>query len=129
MYTDIRGIDMYVHYNNNPCGINNGDCVIRAISIVTGYSWKKVYAGLCIQGYKDCGFGNFNSVWADYLAYIGYKRYSIIGDITVAEFAELHPNGSYILGTGTHAVAVVNGDWVDSWDSGGEKPIYYFVKE
>lgn len=119
---------MYVHYNANPCGINTGDCVIRAISVATGQTWQRVYAGLCVQGFKDCGFGNFNSVWAEYLIDHGYSMHQISGK-TVAEFASDNPNGTYILGTGTHAVAVVNGDWVDSWDSGGEKPIYYFVKE
>lgn len=26
-------------------------------------------------------------------------------------------------------LAVVNGDWLDSWDSGAECPIYYWYKE
>ena len=120
---------MWIYYNNNPCSINTGDCVIRAISIVTGYTWQKVYAGLCIQGYTDCGFGNFNSVWAEYLKEHGFNRYTITGQQTVSEFAERHPHGSYILGTGSHAVAVVDGNYIDSWDSGNETPIYYFTKE
>lgn len=119
---------MYIHYRNNPCGIYTGDCVIRAISIVTGQTWQRVYAGLCLQGYQDCGWGNFNSVWADYLKSKGFSRY-MTDQQTVSEFAARHPHGRYVLGTGSHAVAVIDGDYIDSWDSGGEIVKYYFTKE
>lgn len=120
---------MYIHFNGNPCGLNIGDCVIRAISIVTGFSRHKVYAGLCLAGYDCTIWGNSNSVWADYLKGLGFKRYMVTGRMTVAEFADRHPHGRYIIGTGSHAVAVVDGDIIDSWDSSQEIPLYYFVKE
>lgn len=47
---------------------------------------------------------------------------------TVGDFASDHPRGRYVLGTGKHAVAIVDGDVIDSWDSRGEIPKYYFVK-
>lgn len=120
---------MYIHFNGNPCGLSIGDCVIRAISIVTGFSRHKVYAGLCLQGYPCTIWGNSNAVWADYLKYLGFKRYSVIGRIAVGEFAEQHKSGRYVLGTGSHAVAVVDGDIIDSWDSSQEIVQYYFAKE
>lgn len=122
---------MYIHFNGNPCGINIGDCVIRAISIVTGMSRHRVYAGLCLQGFPCTEWGNINSVWADYLKQIGYRQYTITANTpyTVADFATDHPSGAYILGTGEHAVAVVDGNIIDSWDSSQEKPLYYFTKE
>ena len=129
LYHNIRGIYMYIHFNGNPCGLSIGDCVIRAISIVTGYSRHKVYAGLCLQGFPCTIWGNSNAVWADYLLYLGFKRYTVTGRVTVAEFADIHPHGRYIIGTGNHAVAVVDGDIIDSWDSGKETVQYYFVKE
>jgi hypothetical protein len=39
-----------------------------------------------------------------------------------------HSSGTYIAATGRHAVAVVDGNWYDSWDSAGEVPIYYYQK-
>ena len=122
---------MYVHYNENPCGKNNGDCVIRAISIATGKSWYQIYAGLCVQGRFSCGFGDFNEVWSDYLTYLGFSRHGLPydPDYTVKDFAIDHPHGNFVIGTGEHAVAVVNGDIIDSWDSTKEIPRYYFVKE
>jgi hypothetical protein len=120
---------MYIHFNGNPCSMNIGDCVIRAISIVTGYSRHKVYAGLCLQGFPCTIWGNNNAVWADYLRYLGFKWYTAYGEQTVSEFAANHPAGRFVIGTGTHAVAVVDGRYIDSWDSGQEIVQYYFKKE
>lgn len=120
---------MYIHFNGNPCGKNIEDCVIRAISIVTGFSRHKVYAGLCLQGFPCTIWGNSNAVWADYLRNLGFKRYTVYGRQTVGEFAERHKSGRYVLGTGTHAVACVDGDIIDSWYSLNETVSYYFVKE
>lgn len=122
---------MYIHYNQNPCGKSNGDCVIRAISIATGKTWYQVYAGLCVEGRYSCGWGNFNEVWSNYLQYLGFSRHGLPYNTrySVRDFAAEHPHGVYVLGTGEHAVAVVDGNIVDSWDSSNEIPRYYFVKE
>lgn len=125
---------MYVKYNNNPHrNLRAGDCVIRAISIVTGDSWNKVYAELCTEGFYIGDWGNNNGVWDGYLRKRGFKRHICPNDCpycySIADFADEHPRGSYIAATGTHAVAVVNGDYIDSWDSGSQIPIYYYSKE
>lgn len=120
---------MYIHFNGNPCGLSIGDCVIRAISIVTGMDRHKVYAGLCVFGYPCTIWGNSNRIWADFLQSLGYSYHRITIHQTVEEFAEDHPLGRYVLGTGSHAVAVVDGDVVDSWDSSQQIPIYYYTKE
>lgn len=125
---------MYVYYNENPR--NNmyaGDCVIRAISIVTGDSWEDIYDGLTEEGRYIGDWGNNNGVWDAYLRRRGFKRYICPNNCpycySVADFAKEHPYGSYIVATGTHAVAVVNGDYIDAWDSGRKIPIYYYTKE
>jgi hypothetical protein len=120
---------MYVQFNGNPCGMNIGDCVIRAISIVTGQNRHRVYAGLCVFGYPCTIWGNSNAVWADYLLYLGFNRYTVTERMTVAEFSDRHPHGRYIIGTGSHAVACVDGDIIDSWYSLDEIVKYYFAKE
>jgi hypothetical protein len=121
---------MYVHYNGNPCGKTTGDCVVRAIEIATGKTWYQVYAGLCVQGRFACDWGNVNDIWPDYLLYLGFERHGLPFDptYTAADFAADHPRGTYILGTGDHAVAVVDGCIVDSWDSSGVIPKYYFCR-
>lgn len=74
-----------------------------------------------------------NSVWSDYLRKNGFSRRAIPTNCpdcySVREFSLDHPHGIYILGTGTHAVAVENGNYLDAWDSGSEIPVVYFKKE
>lgn len=125
---------MYKYYNENPCGNHRaGDCVIRAISKVTDKSWEEIYVALCAEGFYIGDWGNNNGVWDMYLRQQGFKRYICPNDCpycyTIADFATDHPTGSYIAATGTHAVAVVSGDWWDSFDSGTASVIYYYTKE
>ena len=54
-----------------------------------------------------------NNVWGSYLRDIGYKRYIIPNTCpdcyTVRDFCIEHAHGRYILATGSHVVAVVDG--------------------
>lgn len=125
---------MYIPYNENPReNYWAGDCVIRAISIVTGDSWDNIYDELCDEGKYIGDWGNTNAVWDVYLRRKGFRRYICPNDCpycySIKDFAKEHRKGSYIVATGTHAVAVVNGDYIDSWDSGNKIPIYYYTKE
>ena len=125
---------MYVNFNENPRGnYYAGDCVIRAINIVTGISWDEIYTALCAEGFYLGDWGNSNACWDWYLRDKGFKRYICPNECpscySLEDFANDHPTGKYIVATGTHAVAVVNGDYYDAWDSGRVTPIYYYTKE
>lgn len=124
---------MYVHYNPNPKNKLTGDCVVRAICKVTGAEWLDVYLALCVEGAHEADWGNVNSVWDSYLKNKGFKRAGIPDTCpdcyTVAAFAVDHPQGAYILATGTHAVAVVDGDIYDAWNSSNEVPMYYYWRD
>ena len=74
-----------------------------------------------------------NACWGRYLRSIGYRRY-IVPDTcpdcyTVGQFAEDHPEGTYILALSGHVVCVCDGMIWDSWDSSNENILYYWVKE
>ena len=125
---------MYKYFNENPRGnYHAGDCVIRAISKVTGKSWEEIYVARCAEGFYIGDWGNNNGAWDSYLRQQGFKRYICPNDCpycySVADFAADHPTGSYIAATGSHAIAVVCGDWWDAFDSGSETIIYYYTKE
>ena len=47
---------------------------------------------------------------------------------TVEDFCIDHPHGVYVLGCDGHVLTVVDGLYYDSWDSGGEVPIYYWER-
>ena len=122
----------YIFYNPNPDGNLVGDCVIRAISRVTGQSWEETFEGVTDMAFQMKDMPSSNYVWAAYLKKKGFVK-KIIPDTcpdcyTVRQFAEEHPRGAFVLGTGTHVIAVVDGRYYDSWNSGDEVPIYYFQR-
>lgn len=116
--------------NENPHDILVDDCVIRAISTATGKSWDDIYLELMIEGFKSKNYPNFNSIWWSYLERKGYKRVMIPDACpmcyTLKQFVHDCPKGIYIVGDGKHAVAVVDGYYVDTWDSGNIPVLYYF---
>lgn len=78
-------------------------------------------------------WGNSNRVWMAYLKDIGYKITLLPSDCpdcyTIEDFTKDYPKGKYLLATGSHIVAVIDGNYYDTWDSGKEIPVYYFIKE
>lgn len=125
---------MFVYFNNNPRGDTKaGDCVIRAISAVTGESWEKIYVDLCAEGFDYGDWGNNNAVWDIYLRKRGFKRYicpdSCSYCYSIADFANEYNTGKYLAATGSHVVAIISGDFYDTFDSGNASVIYYYTKE
>ena len=119
---------MWNSYNENPKGHKVGDCVVRAISTALDQSWEQTYIGLCLQGFEDADLPSSNAVWSRYLKRRGWKRHTIDEDCTIEDFCKAHPNGTFVVGTGSHAVCVRNGELIDSWNSLGEYALYYFTK-
>ena len=120
---------MFIKYNQNPRHSRVGDCVIRAISTALDREWEDVYVDLADKGLEMRDMPSSNSVWGAYLLDEGLEAKMVPNVTTVRNFARKHPKGTYIVGTGSHVVAVIDGDYIDTWDSGDEVPIYYFVKE
>lgn len=123
----------YIKYNPNPLNLSVGDCVIRAISKVTGMSWKETYLELIIEGYAMADMPSANRVWTRLLNRFGYIQRLLPRNCpacyTVKDFCIENPIGKFVVATGDHVVAVINGDYYDSWDSGNELLSYYFEKE
>ena len=129
----MRGENVsFIFFNPNPDKIMVGDCVIRAISIVLEQDWETSFIGVALVGLENHDMPASNDVWREYLERKRFKRYALPNTCpacyTVKDFCKDNPKGRYILGTGTHAVATVNGDYYDIWDSGNEVPIYYFAR-
>lgn len=121
---------MYKYYNPNPLGKKIGDCVIRAISKILSKSWYEVYLDIAMVGLKMCDMPSSNAVWGAYLYDQGFKRAVIDNTCpncyTVKDFCHDNSKGLFLLATGEHVVAIIDGDYYDSWDSGDEIPVYYW---
>lgn len=124
---------MYKYFNPNPKRNRTGDCVIRALAKATGKSWDDIFIELCVDGYSAGDMPTANYIWGRYLIKHGFSRSAVPDDCpdcyTVEDFAEQHPHGTFVLGTGSHAVTVKDGVIYDSWDSSGEQPVYFYHKQ
>lgn len=124
---------MFIEENRNPAGKRVGDCVIRAISLAMNKEWDDVYAGVMLKGFQLKDMPSANYVWGSYLQEKGFQRYAIPNRCpdcySVKDFCRDNPEGTFILGTGTHVVTVRDGNYYDTWDSGDEVPIYIWRKE
>ena len=123
---------MYIYSNPNPLSKVSGDCVIRAISILQNQSWDKTYTDICLLVFSKGLMPSSNSVHQAYMEQHGYDMFPLSHScpdcITVSEFSKRFPKGKYLLATGDHVVALIDGDYYDIFDSGQEIVAYYFTQ-
>ena len=118
------------YFLNNPSGRNVGDCSIRAVSVALGIDWETAYALIANAGFLMNDVISSNSVWGAVLRQHGFKRHILPNSCpdcySLEQFAEDHPKGVYVVGTGNHVATVKDGEIWDSWDSSNEIPIYFW---
>lgn len=122
----------YINYNKNPCQKRTIDCSVRALSTLLDRPWDDVYLELCLLGYTICDMPSSKATINEYLSSLGYKR-GVIPDscpncYTIREFTQDNPHGRYLLATDTHVIPVIDGDYIDTWDSGNEIPLFFWEK-
>lgn len=120
------------HYNPNPIGREGIDCTVRALTKALNISWEKAYTMLAVNGFMLGDMPNANHVVHYTLRQNGFKRIALPDECpacyTAADFAEEHPEGTYILAFGDHVCAVVSGTVFDSWHSESRVPMFYWEK-
>ena len=119
---------MFVEVNLNPYKKSVGDCVIRAISAAENEEWDDTFIDLMVKCFQLKDIPSSNSAWGSHLHDLGYSRH-IVPDTcpdcyTIEDFTEDHPEGTYILATGTHVVCAKDGNYFDTWPSGQETVIF-----
>lgn len=123
---------MYKYYNPNPVGRRTEDCSVRAVAKALGISWDDAHDLLSYASKQMGTIMNENDVISAVLRQNGFYRESLPNFCpdcyTIKDFARDNPRGVYVLGTGSHVVTVINGDWFDMWNSGDEVPQYFWTK-
>ena len=123
----------WIHFNPSPVGRNVGDCAVRAVAKALNTDWESAYALIALNGYLMADMPSSNAVWGAVLRQNGFYRHAVPTTCpdcyTVEDFAADHPEGVYVVGTGTHVVTVQDGMIYDSWDSSKEIPQYFWSKE
>lgn len=124
---------MWKQYLNNPAGRSVGDCAVRAVSVALDVPWETAYALMAAKGYSLSDMPSSNAVWGAVLREHGFTRHAIPNTCpdcyTFEDFAVQNPQGTFVLGTGTHTATVKDGHIFDSWDSRNEIPQYYWRKD
>lgn len=121
---------MWIKANPNPLGKEVPDCVVRAIAIALNLSWYEVFDRLVEIARIDANMPSADTVWGHLLYSYGFEPFILPQScprcITVNAFTKEFPYGTYIIGTGSHAVAVIDGNYYDSWNSGNEIPSFFW---
>lgn len=124
---------MYVFYNPNYRGKYVEDCVIRALCKALNSDWETIFVELSSIALFKGDMPDSGEVWGSYLREKGFSRHVLPNECpecyTIKEFCYDHPHGTYVLATRSHVVAVVSGNYYDSYDSGDKTPIFYWEKD
>lgn len=126
----------YKYYQPNKKDLKDkyDDCVVRALTKVLDKDWIEVFDDLvkyargiqCMPSSKQC--------YEQYLkdngfVYIGISNKKGSKRPTVTQFAKEHKKGKYLVNLAGHVVAIVNGKYYDTWDSGRCCLYGYLVKD
>ena len=123
----------WIDWNPNPTGRRVGDCAVRAVAKALDTDWESAFIKIAVNAYAMGDMPSSDSVWGAVLRQNGYYRQAVPNSCpdcyTVSEFAREHPRGVYVLALGGHVVTVSDGNWYDTWDSGGEVPQYFWYRK
>lgn len=113
-----------------------GDCQIRALSKALDCTWLEAFdkaIAVCREEQVGLIFDCPIPIRTRMLDKLGFDYVGITNKKgsrrpTVREFARTHPSGTYICSVSHHEVAVVDGQYWDTWDCGNKSMYGYFVK-
>lgn len=121
------------NWNPNPTARNVGDCAVRAVARALGVDWETAFGMIAAAAFGMGDMPSSDAVWGAVLRQHGFYREAVPNTCpecyTVAAFANDHPKGVYVLALGGHVVTVEDGDWYDTWNSGGGVPMYYWYRK
>ena len=128
----------YVYFQPNAKDLKDqfGDCQVRALSKALNISWVEAFdltIPICREMQTYTIFGGTCEIGKESLRRIGFT-YSGISNKkgskrpTVDSFAKEHPTGAYIAKVAHHVVAIVDGKYYDTWDSGQKSMYWYYEK-
>lgn len=111
---------MYKYYNANSQGNFVNDCVIRAISVAEDMTWGDTYDDLSRIA-KNNGILLDDVDFVDPLLDYRYDRIPLYYDMSVGDFLENHPNGTYLITMSGHITVLKNGVIYDTFDCRNRK--------
>lgn len=123
----------YEFKNVNPKNRKTCDCVIRAITVVSGKPYETVYRDLFEVSLKTGYALDEKRVYEKVLEKYGFCKYSQPKrsdntKYTIGEFDSVCKSKIAVISCANHLTAVVDGKLVDIWDCRGKCISNYFTK-
>lgn len=128
----------YVYYQPNKKDVKDefGDCTVRALSKALNCTWLEAYdktVPICREEQVTNVFDAPAKIRVRFLDKLGFDYHGVSNKKgstrpTVDEFAKTHPTGVFIANVANHVVAVVDGKYYDTWDSGNRSMYGYFER-
>lgn len=126
----------YVYFQPNKKDLKDkvGDCQVRALCKALGKTWLEVFdltIPMCreLQTYTifDCDLNKTKEC----MSRLGFEYHGVSNKRgttrpTIDSFAKEHPTGTYVCTVARHVVAVVDGRYYDTWDSGYKSMYGYY---
>lgn len=109
---------MYRYLNKNPESRDVEDCTVRSISVAQGKTWDATYNELSDLA-RDKGLMFSSTEFIDSYLDERYERTCYKNNkvaMTVGEFVETHPTGTYLITMRNHITCAKNGVLYDTWD-------------
>lgn len=109
---------MFRYYNANPCERHVNDCTVRAISLATNQTWDHTYQELSQFARAQCIMPDDVVYIDEYLERHFEKIYVCKKnrEITVGEFVDRNPQGTYLITMSGHITCARNGIIYDTFD-------------
>lgn len=132
-YMITKNSPRWVEYNPNPNGNTKAnDCTIRAYCAAENLKWDDAYDIACQRGRQLAFMPNDGSAVKNIVEEdFGYTRRKLAKEergMTVNDFAIKYNEGTYLVEVARHLVAVIDGEYYDSWDCGEKKIKGYYTK-
>ncbi len=120
----------FVEFNPNPKGKVAEDCTVRAIACLANKSWDDAYMLVCVGGLIEKTMPDQKVAISTLMELLGYTNHQLPNVCpkcyTIKDFCRDFPRGNYMVATGSHVVAVINGNYYDAFDSGNEVLLNYW---
>lgn len=128
----------FVYYQPNRKDLKDqyGDCTIRALSKALNVTWLEAFdltIPICREAQVTSIFSAPAKIRCPLMEKLGFQYTGISNRRgskrpTVIEFAKAHPTGTFICNVANHEIAVVDGKYYDTWDSGDCSLYGYFER-
>ena len=105
------------YYNRDEDGVHRNNCVTRAISLASGMSMGETRRKLrCVATLFDCYPRICMSCYKHLIENVLYYKPLNCDGMTVGEFADMHPEGTFLVRMNQHISIIIDNTIYDIFD-------------